>query len=318
MSNEAGREQWVDALTPRGTGRHRRNDQAGGPNLGVLIAGHDAARVGGQLAVPPEPLGMSGIGRAQQQPQEPDDQDAPITEPLEISGQISMAAIRRELAERAAAAAAAPEPTSQEQTSVAPVPGAPAVSDAFVFPETTPVYHRQRMLRIAAIGVAVLLIVAGVAWWTLGRSRAPEPPPPHQHSAADSTLEAALPKGYAAGVCNAVTPPTGALAQIVCGPNTAPGGPASATYTLYGNAADLDAGLAEIERSVTAVLCPGNIQSPGPWHRGAPNEPLGILLCGHVNNVPTLVWSNNGARIITQVTDAGGLGRLNTWWQQHA
>jgi hypothetical protein len=131
-----------------------------------------------------------------------------------------------------------------------------------------------------------------------------------------------LPKGYVAASCAPVAPPESMLAQVDCDNNSDPGGPHSATYTLAGDKAALDAVFGAAMRGATRVNCPGNIRSPGPWRRNAtPDKISGQLFCGLREGQPTVVWTDD-ARLMVSAVRAGPLGptfpQMYEWWSSHS
>lgn len=249
-------------------------------------------------------------------PEQPDD-DAPRTEPLDIAPLMSMADLDRELeaiAEDARRTAAA--------RSNNPVPGTP-VRPAIGDWHFTPVVRRRgyRPTKPVVIGVgavaAVALIIGG--WVALSGDDEPPAPVSHRNADAEAKLTALLPAGYATGVCNPVEPTRSATAEIHCGRNTGAYGPASASYSLFADPAALAAAFDQVVKAGKPVICPGNIQSPGPWHKGAtPDVPAGTLLCTQLDNTPTVVWSTTDKLLLSMVSDPGGFNQLNSWWTAHA
>ena len=105
-----------------------------------------------------------------------------------------------------------------------------------LLPHTRAVSQRRQLL--AAIAVAGVLIVA-LSVWLIGRGSDPPDTAPTAAPQTTSTappaaledLRRLLPSGYPADACTPAPSPDSATV-ITCGPNTDPGGPRSATYTL--------------------------------------------------------------------------------------
>jgi serine/threonine-protein kinase len=135
-----------------------------------------------------------------------------------------------------------------------------------LLPHTRAVSQRRQLL--VAIAVAGVLIIA-LSVWLIGRSpgppgTAPTAAPPTTSTAPPAALEdlrRLLPAGYPAEACTPAPSPDGATV-ITCGPNTDPGGPRSATYTLAAGPEALRTTFDQLVESTTVVVCPGNIQSP--------------------------------------------------------
>lgn len=180
-------------------------------------------------------------------------------------------------------------------------------------------------------GVAGLLAVGLAAWllWpspgTPDPSGAASPPSTTEkpvNAAARAKLMGLLPPGYSAGACTQVDPANDAVAQVNCTRNVDADGPPSATYTLFGDEGGLQAGFDAVVRDAGVVVCPGNIQSPGPWRRNAtPQQVSGTLVCGVREDRPTVAWTDDIVLLLGVVrADAEGptLDRLYAWWSTHS
>jgi serine/threonine-protein kinase len=130
-----------------------------------------------------------------------------------------------------------------------------------------------------------------------------------------------LPAGYRAGSCTPTSSiPAGARAAVSCTQNTDPGGPAAATYMLAQDPAALQAALNAVITTSTQVVCPGNIQSPGPWRRNAtPTVPAGTLYCGTSAGQAIVAWTTDSERLLS-VTRANvtTMDDLYRWWTTHS
>jgi hypothetical protein len=180
-----------------------------------------------------------------------------------------------------------------------------------------------------AVGIAVVVLISViVAVWMMWRpsvfrgasdtvSVAPAPQlGMSQGSAADSRLVHLLPSGYRPDSCAPVATPDGAAAKVTCGQSAVPGGPASGMFTLVRDNATLVATFDDLLRRLDVVTCPGNIQSPGPWHTAA-EQHTGTLVCGIEDNMPTVAWTNDGQLLlsIVQTSPQGpSLDDLYRWW----
>lgn len=149
----------------------------------------------------------------------------------------------------------------------------------------------------------------------------PAPPPATAEPAARARLNQILPPGYPPGAC---TPqdaaPTGAGAVASCAANTDPGGPASATYTLARDDTALSAAFDEVVAESTTVVCPGRIQSPGPWRRRSNlDTPVGMLYCGIRDGSAVLAWTTDD-NLLLGVTHSPqhDLPALYRWWTSHS
>ncbi len=131
-----------------------------------------------------------------------------------------------------------------------------------------------------------------------------------------------LPAGYAADACQPMETPKDAQAKVRCAANADPGGPPSATYTLARDDATLQNAFNAVVSSSSIVVCPGNIQSPGPWRRNAtPQLVSGTLFCGMRGELPTLAWTDDAKLLLSSVVgapDTPNLAQLYTWWSAHS
>ena len=110
--------------------------------------------------------------------------------------------------------------------------------------------------------------------------------------------------------------PTGAYPGLLnnmcsflrCGPNSQPGGPVGATYSLYGNPADLNK--AFNVNSAARLPCPGTTDpGPTPWQGG-------MVKCGspypHLGGV-MLTWTTDADLLMANV-NSSDLASLYAWW----
>lgn len=193
-----------------------------------------------------------------------------------------------------------------------------------------PPRRRRVPLGPIAAATAVVVVVAGLAWmlWpsssTPAASDASGVTTPAVARAEDAArLVSLLPAGYAAGVCQPIDAPAGALAKVRCGRNSETDGPDTATYTLAADSDSLRGLFEAASRDGVVVVCPGNIQSPGPWRRNsAPGKEAGVLVCGLPGNTPTVAWTDN-EHFLMSVTQSSGapsetLAKLYNWWSLHS
>ncbi|BBY96373.1 hypothetical protein MGALJ_60420 (plasmid) [Mycobacterium gallinarum] len=199
----------------------------------------------------------------------------------------------------------------------------------------TPVPRRvprvQRPIVILWAVFAVVATTAAILWATL-LWPASEPDRP---SAATSTTPATssppsvpaalarlLPPGYPRGACTPLPAASDVTAAVTCGPNTDSGGPTSSTYTLSREPAALRAAFNDTVNRSAAVICPPNIQSPGPWRRNdSPTVVRGTLFCGLQAGNPLVAWTNDEKLLLGVVrADAPGttLEALYAWWSTHS
>lgn len=136
-------------------------------------------------------------------------------------------------------------------------------------------------------------------------------------SADERKLVRLLPSGYDG--CKPVAPPAReALATVDCGKNSNPNGPEVARYSLYTDAAALDAAFQRSIGDDVLQSCPGDKASPNSWHYTAtPDKVEGSYACGTYQNTPDIVWSKISDLLLG---DAQGpdLPGLHEWWLKYA
>ena len=134
---------------------------------------------------------------------------------------------------------------------------------------------------------------------------------PADNQANNDKLFALLSGGYTPADCKAGKqyPEDPFLARLGCGPNSQPGGPVGATYSLYGNPADLNK--AFNVNSAAPLPCPGTTD-PGPiaWEGG-------MVKCGHdfypQQSQSMLTWTKDADLVVVNVEGAD-LASLYDWW----
>lgn len=218
----------------------------------------------------------------------------------------------------------------------APLPPPPPIR-----PFSRPPRRSSRGPMVAAAVVAAL-VIGGLLIWLVpsGNNSAhdaakPSPAPDRSNTASapppvstpppaesQARLFGLLPAGYPPGTCNPVAAPPTAFARVSCAQNIDPGGPPSATYTLYPDVATLRSAFNKITQASTVVECPGRIQSPGAWHRVAsPDQVSGMLMCGLKHNAPLVAWTNDAGLMLGSVhaEPAGpNFDQLYGWWASHS
>jgi hypothetical protein len=206
-------------------------------------------------------------------------------------------------------------------------------------PPPPPVIPRQVRVRAKpdipvwpiAIAVAVIVVLGGLGFWMFGRSSdggassvEPSTTSPSASPVADARerLRKLLPPGYSEAACEPVATPKGAVAKFGCERNSDAGGPPLATYTLVADKAALRTAFEDIIKASDVVVCPGSIQSPGPWRRNAtPQKVAGTLFCGYQRNLPTVAWTDDAELLVSAIRgDEKGpsLPQLYAWWTSHS
>jgi serine/threonine kinase PknH len=205
-------------------------------------------------------------------------------------------------------------------------------------PPPPPVIPRQVPIRVKpnipvrpiAIAAAVVVVLGGLGFWMFGSSdddASPAEPSATTTSAspvadARERLRTLLPPGYSDAACEPVATPKGAVAKFGCERNLDEGGPPLATYTLVPDKAALKAAFEDIIKGSNVVVCPGSIQSPGPWRRNAtPQKVAGTLFCGYQRDLPLVAWTDDAELLVSAIRgDEKGptLPQLYTWWTSHS
>jgi serine/threonine kinase PknH len=133
---------------------------------------------------------------------------------------------------------------------------------------------------------------------------------PADNQANNDKLFALLSGGYTPADCKAGKqyPEDPFLARLGCGPNSQPGGPVGATYSLYGKPADLNK--AFNVNSAAPLPCPGTTDpGPTPWQGG-------MVKCGspypHLGGV-MLTWTRDADLLMANV-NSSDLASLYAWW----
>ncbi|MHC9291128.1 hypothetical protein ACRCUN_01605 [Mycobacterium sp. LTG2003] len=191
---------------------------------------------------------------------------------------------------------------------------------------------RRRPNPALVVGAAAMIVVVAVVVlvvWLLRPLPSTESAPGTTESSeatdsqAQRRLAQLLPAGYSADACTPEAPSTpNALASVTCGENADPGGPPRATYTLLRDKAALSAAFDAVVASSTTVVCPGRIQSPGPWRRNAtPDQVSGVLFCGTQQGHPIVAWTDDATLLLSEVhADEAGptFPELYAWWSSHS
>ena len=211
--------------------------------------------------------------------------------------------------------------------------GSAAVDFTGHLPHTQPrPAGRSRRRLLLGVGSAAAVAVLGLGIWLALPASPPASRAPVTTSstaassdpAAAATLTTLLPAGYRSGSCaSSGTDAELAAAALSCGPNTDPGGPPTATYTLARSRTALQTLFDREVAAASPVVCPGNIQSPGPWRRLAnPAVPQGTVFCGVRGGEPVVAWSTEDKLLLAVVTSANPghatLDQLYTWWASHS
>lgn len=197
--------------------------------------------------------------------------------------------------------------------------------------------RRRRRVVLGAMAAIVVLAAAAVGLHFLVRASEPTPAAPATvdtptasttttpttpAAVAQARLFGQLPTGYPPGVCRPTAAPEPALAQVACDQNVDPDGPPAATYTMYPDVATLRSAFDRAVPASAVIICPGRIQSPGPWHHVAsPDKPSGMVLCAAPQGNPSLTWTNDAELMLSTVqasVPGPTIDQLFAWWSSHS
>ncbi|CAJ1503452.1 hypothetical protein [[Mycobacterium] burgundiense] len=188
--------------------------------------------------------------------------------------------------------------------------------------------RRRRALILAAAGLVAVAALGAVGFTVLGAddegssaAATAEDADSARDSGAEERLLARLPGGYPDSACQAVEPPQGTVAQVLCEATSEPQAPA-ATYTLVADEESLTAAFDRLTKRSSVVVCPGRIQSPGPWRRNAtPDVVSGIVLCAASKEATTVGWTDEASLLLSEIRSEPGsrnLEQLFEWWSSHS
>ncbi|OBK15036.1 serine/threonine protein kinase [Mycobacterium asiaticum] len=132
----------------------------------------------------------------------------------------------------------------------------------------------------------------------------------------NDTLAGALSKGYSLSNCTPKDPPpAGVAAAINCGQNADPAGPVKATYLLYNNSDDLNAGFTASIKDEVLTACGDSGQSPTTWHQGNGGT-AGQVACGTYQNAAEVIWTTDAKNVLSYVRGSNtDVPALYQWWK---
>jgi hypothetical protein len=188
--------------------------------------------------------------------------------------------------------------------------------------------QRMRQLRSAAAIAAIGMLVAAcggndqkspASSTTTTTTTTTSPALGQADSANINTLAGSLAKGYSLSNCQ----PAAAdkltflsLAEIDCGQNADPSGPASAVYRLLGHGEALAAEFKAFINDVTQTPCVDGGQTPMTWTQG---QTTGQEACGIQNGVATITWTTDGKNVLASIRSSNtDVNALRQWWLANA
>lgn len=216
-----------------------------------------------------------------------------------------------------------PAPPPREASSPASESWSESINASYVVASP----RRGPRASVAAIsgGVgALVLVIAAVAWWMLTPDHsqtgtAPDATPASAALSPDEQLLKRLIAIFPPGACRSTASAHTAIATATCTTTDAKS-PTSATYAVAPNRSAMTRAFETITRGLDVQLCPGRIQSPGPWRRPAsgPNQAAGTVVCGLQAGVPTVAWTTDSDLLISTIHGGNPgptLDQLYGWWR---
>jgi hypothetical protein len=172
--------------------------------------------------------------------------------------------------------------------------------------------HLTNALRAAAAA-------ALMGSFAIANSVAATADPNADNSANINTLAGSLAKGYSLSNCQPATADKLtflSLAEIDCGQNADPSGPASAVYRLLGHGEALAAEFNAFIEDVSQTPCVDGGQTPMTWHQG---QMTGREACGTQNGVATITWTTEGKNVLASIRSSNtDVNALRQWWLANA
>jgi hypothetical protein len=178
----------------------------------------------------------------------------------------------------------------------------------------------SRFTRALRVATATTLVagsaVAGATTASADPDGASPSPAPGPGSSADvTTLGTSLSKGYDVNSCQSAPLTGGVIAELDCGQNPDPNGPASGVFQLFGNGTDLAPAFTSGIKGVTLTTCGESGQSPGTWHQGS-GQAAGQVACGTYQNAATITWTTDGKNVLSRIRAANtDVNALYNWWR---
>jgi len=169
-------------------------------------------------------------------------------------------------------------------------------------------------------GLRAAAAAALMASFALAASGTATADPAPSNSAADiKTLAGSLAKGYSLSNCqpaalDKMTYLT--LAELDCGQNADPSGPASAVYRLYGYGEALNAEFKFFIKDISQTSCVDGGPTPMTWTQG---QTSGQEACGTQNGVATIAWTTDGKNVLASIRSSNtDVNALRQWWLANA
>ncbi|MGO9505800.1 MAG: hypothetical protein ACLPXZ_00110 [Mycobacterium sp.] len=172
---------------------------------------------------------------------------------------------------------------------------------------------RARTGRIGAAFAAVA--VAGVVGAALGSGEATA----DQFTPSEQQLVRLLPPGYAAHSCaRAANPFPNSIASLDCSQDANSDSPEYARFTLYSNAASMNADFDITAGAMMVAPCPDGNPSPGTWTYQSDSGLLGgRIVCGFVDDLADIAWTRDGQLLLATVNGGSDLDNLYQWWRRY-
>jgi hypothetical protein len=169
-----------------------------------------------------------------------------------------------------------------------------------------------QLLRVGAVTALIALPALGSAG---SATAAPTPEPAPTADTALQSLLGRLPNGYTPGDCRPHNPPDvqAALAQVICGADHDPGGPARAYIYIFSNTADMDAAFNNTVANSTLQPFPDGSTGPATWsYAGTPKQVAGSqAFVTFADGSTHLMWTDDARLLGAAVTSTDNAALLN-------
>jgi hypothetical protein len=135
-------------------------------------------------------------------------------------------------------------------------------------------------------------------------------------SADINTLAGSLSKGYDLNNCQPAALSGPILAELDCGQNPDPNGPAAGVYQLYSSGSDLAASFTSGLQGQSLSACGARGQSPGNWHQGRTGATAGRVACGTSQGAAVITWTTDAKNVLSHISASNtDVGALYQWWR---
>jgi hypothetical protein len=176
--------------------------------------------------------------------------------------------------------------------------------------------RRKRVPSARSIQFAAVIVLSGLGFTATATATPASATPDSTAGDADQqTLMGMLSQGYSSENCTPVAVSGSRRASVKCEHNSDPGGPTSASYTLYSDPATMAADFSDDISYDELSACPG-IPEPSPttWHYHSSGQVAGSLSCGTFGGAFAEVeWTSDANQVLASVSGPD-IAALYQWW----